>query len=293
MKQKEKTERWYWIWVSGPESYLDGEGNELSIDSKSNSSSLDGEWTCHPDTKKGDLILLYRSRLKKDIGYLIQAKSDAYQNPNKRQVKNNNWTYCCDCKFIYKFDITLPLAEMKASHYLSKNFSALRGNFQKMAYYVSPDNWQRLNKILARKNPSYEKVLAKMEQSPMAGEIWLEEHLEERLAADLKPLRKHGYHLKLVERQLVCLGNSARIDLLCYDTRKNCYVVIELKNVRAGRDTIAQIANYIMWVKNFYAKRKRVEGLVISGGSDIAFRNTQEFGKYKIHQLDIETLDLK
>ena len=35
------------------------------------------EWTCHRDTQKGDLVLLYRSRGKRNFGYLLQASIDA------------------------------------------------------------------------------------------------------------------------------------------------------------------------------------------------------------------------
>ncbi|MBL0166731.1 MAG: hypothetical protein IPP85_06125 [Propionivibrio sp.] len=39
--------------------------------------TTDGLWTCHRDTKAGDLILLYRSRPKSDIAYLMEARSGA------------------------------------------------------------------------------------------------------------------------------------------------------------------------------------------------------------------------
>ncbi len=38
----------------------------------------EGWWTCDKKTKQGDLVFLYRAQKKRDIGYLIQAVSDAY-----------------------------------------------------------------------------------------------------------------------------------------------------------------------------------------------------------------------
>lgn len=84
-KGKGTDERQYWLWVTGPENYLDDEYQEWSrLD------LADAWWTCHKDTRKGDLALLWRSRRltssevkrrigpESDIGYLFQVRKDAY-----------------------------------------------------------------------------------------------------------------------------------------------------------------------------------------------------------------------
>ena len=99
--------------------------------------------------------------------------------------------------------------------------------------------------------------MADVEKEPVSRQILLEEHIEEDLIANLGKLRPFGYDLKLYAdpddgrsgRQLICKGNGGRIDLLCYDSRNKRYVVIELKNVRAGQNTFAQISHYISWVQ--------------------------------------------
>ena len=115
-------------------------------------------WSCHKDTKEGDLILLYRSHSNKDLGFLAVAESDA-------EEVGGEWVYECECRFIYRFKNSLTLAEMKVDPYLSEHFAALRGNFQHRAYYISPNVWKYLSKKLSRKNPAYINFLAELEKS--------------------------------------------------------------------------------------------------------------------------------
>ena len=111
------------------------------------------------------------------------------------------------------------------------------------------------------------------------GIIESEQELEEILVKDLGLLRSFGHDLVLYidpdtgknGRQLVAKGIGGRIDLLCYDNKRKRYVVIELKNVRASRDTFGQISNYMGWVLERIAGRRPVIGIVISRGYDAKF----------------------
>jgi RecB family endonuclease NucS len=126
----------------------------------------------------------------------------------------------------------------------------------------------------------------------------LEEQLEAKLVQNPDLLEPFGYTLELYRdpvtgtdgQQLVCKGNRGRIDLLCYDTRRKRYVVIELKNVRAGQNTIGQIQNYMGWVKSSIAGRKPVVGLVISRGYDTRFESARSLVADRISHLDITEL---
>jgi hypothetical protein len=77
-KQLEGKKR-FWIWVTSKDYYQDEDGSDRAdLDPSSDSEdTTDGLWTCHRDTKAGDLILLYRSRPKSDIAYLMEARSGA------------------------------------------------------------------------------------------------------------------------------------------------------------------------------------------------------------------------
>jgi hypothetical protein len=78
MRASDETERQYWLWVTRPEYYLDEDGNEREDLDPSHGVDTEGWWTCHKDTQEGDLVFLWRTTPKRDIGYLIQAASDAY-----------------------------------------------------------------------------------------------------------------------------------------------------------------------------------------------------------------------
>jgi hypothetical protein len=287
--------RKYWVWVTRPEYYLDDWGNDREdLDPTTNIDS-DGSWTCHKNTKKGDFILLYRSAIKRDIGYLMQAESDAYFIGDDDYAVEQGWDYGCDYRVLYKFENPLTLQEMRANPYL-QDWGAFRGNFQRKAYEIPTTHWQQLNNLLAENNKGYKNLLQILEETVVAKSILLEEELEDALVEDLSLLKPFGYDLELYEakdgasgRQLVCKGNGGRIDLLCYDRTKKQYVVIELKNVRAGQNTFGQICNYIGWVQERIAINKAVIGLVISRGFDAKFQSSMKITD-KIFHLNLEDI---
>ncbi len=67
-----------WVWVTKKEYYLDENGRDTeTLDPASGYGSDGSWWTCHVDTKPGDLVVLYRTAPKSDIAYLLRASSDA------------------------------------------------------------------------------------------------------------------------------------------------------------------------------------------------------------------------
>ena len=305
MKQKntdQSDERQYWVWVTEPKHYLDEFGNDREdLDPESglgveSTPDCTGWWTCNKNTQKGDLILLYRSRLKRDLGYLMQAESDAYSIVDDYYASENNWDYGCEYRVLYKFKNPVTLKELRTNPYLH-DWGAYRANFQRRVYGIPPEHWKRLEQMASDKNPDYGRFLGKVEQTTVVKSILLEEELEDALVENLDLLKPFGYDLELYVspidgasgRQLVCKGNGGRIDLLCFDRKKNQYVVVELKNVRAGQNTFGQISNYIGWVQERIAKGKPVIGLVISRGYDAKFQSSMKITD-KIFQLDIEQL---
>ncbi|RLJ68210.1 endonuclease NucS domain-containing protein [Sulfurisoma sediminicola] len=69
----------FWVWVTSKSYYEDEDGNDPAyLDPKLDPTERsDDWWTCHKDTKAGDLILLYRSRPKSDLAFLMEARSGA------------------------------------------------------------------------------------------------------------------------------------------------------------------------------------------------------------------------
>lgn len=306
-KNQDTPKRHFWLWVTQPEHYLNfwGTKERRKLDPvykrklRIFSSKDSGWWTCHMDTKQGDLALLYRTTLKsedldlrkgfsvgKDIAYLFQAESDAFSILNRN---DRGWKYACSWKSLYKLKVPVTISEMKEEPYL-ESWSALKANFQGSAFAIPDEHWQRLSELIVRKNPEYKLVLGKVLEVPVPS-ITKEEDIENHLIeTDFKVLKKHGYNLKFIARQVQCKGHGGRIDILCLD-KKRGYVVIELKNVQADSKVIGQISGYMGWLKSAYAEKKPVNGLVISRGYDNKFY----FGMSNstdISQIDIKDLGL-
>lgn len=290
------TDRQYWLWVTRPDYYLDEDGNDAEYLDPTRGNDTNGWWTCHKRTRRGDLILLWRTTPRKDIGYLIQAASDAYSIADDRYAARHGWDYGCDYQVLYKFQNPVSIQDLQKDPYLH-DWSAYRARFQHRVFQISPEYWRKLNELASEKNADYRKFIQAIQRETVAKPILLEEELEEALVQNLGLLKKFGYDLELyvdpdtgaTGRQFVCRGNGGRIDLLCHDRKGKQYVVIELKNVRAGQNTIGQILNYMGWVQDRIAGRTPVVGLVISRGYDAKFESALKVTD-RVLGLDIEQL---
>jgi len=293
------TGRQWWLWVTKPEFYLDEDGKEDPSLDPALCEDSDGWWTCHRDTQAGDLAFLWRTRPMSDIGYLIHARSDAYSIVDDEFASERGWDYGCDYEVLHKFRKPVTLLDLrKAVNF--EDWHPLRMQFQRRVFPVTPEYLQRLNDLILTKDPAYKEVLESLQGPTMPKRILLEEELEEALVFNLSILKPFGYDLTLYKdpdsgatgRQMICVGNGGRIDLLCQERGKKVFVVIELKNVRAGQNTFGQISNYMGWVQDRIAGRKQVRGLVISRGVDPKFQTALRTND-RIAQIDIERLGIK
>lgn len=284
--------RQYWLWVIKPQYYLEDDGTDReSLDPEDNYDP-GGWWTCNKATKEGDLILLYRAKLKKDIKYLILAESDAYSIADDN---DEGWDYGCDYQVLYKFENPVHIKDLRMDPSYD-DWGPLRCSFQGSSFRISDEYWEGLKQKAASLNPGYQDFIERVLKEPIA-EFTREKELEDTLVNNLRILGKFGYDLelyfdpesKLSGRQYVCKGNGGRIDLLCCDKNQNRYVVIELKNVRAGQNTFGQISNYMGWVQEKIAKSSPVDGLVISRGVDTRFESALKITD-RIKQINVEDL---
>jgi hypothetical protein len=225
-----------------------------------------------------------------DLGYLIQAESDAYSIADEEGAIQRGWDYGCDYQVLYKFQHPLTLRDMRADPYLNE-WGALKASFQMSAYAIPVSVWQRLLSLMEKREPEFARFLKRGGVKRVYEKIILEEELERRIAENPGVLRPFGYDVEVRERQLTC-GHGGRIDLLCYDLKRKRYVVIELKNVRAGKNTFSQIADYIGWVRRRISHGRPVEGLVIARGFDNHFLSAAATND-RVQHIDLEQLGFK
>lgn len=307
-KQSNADRKKYWLWVTQPEHYLDDDGRERRDLDPSSSEDLWGTWTCNRNTKKRDLILLWRSKrnlkgylsslgvksemtTESDVAYLFQAKSDAFENMDEEEIHSPGWQYYCEMVPIYKFKTPLSISEIRLNPHLEE-WGALRAKFRRSAFEISPEIWNRLNNLLMDRNPGYKRVLEKIEGKQIPIKIDLEEQIEDYLAKNPQILKRRGYDLDLIGRQIVCIGVGGRLDLLFRDKKRKYFLVVELKNIKASQSTFGQISNYIGWVKDRIAGSQSVKGLVISRGIDPQFISAMKTNPHISH-LDIGVLGFK
>jgi hypothetical protein len=296
MKSEKSNERQYWLWVTRPEYYLEEDGSDREDLDPSCEVDVGGWWTCHKDTRKGDLVFLWRTAPRQDIGYLIQAESDAYSIADDDYASEKGWDYGCDYHPLYRFQQPVTSQDLRGDPYL-QDWGAYRAQFRRRVFRIPFNYWTKLNQLAATKNTGYQAFIESVQRETLYKTIVLEEQLEESLVRNLSLLKRFGYGLELYTdpatgaegRQLVCKGDGGRIDLLCYERKRRRYVVIELKNVCASRGTFAQISSYVGWVQHRIAGDAPVIGLVISRGSDAKFQSCLRVTD-RISQLDLQEL---
>lgn len=285
-----------WLWVTRPEYYLDEQGREpedLGGDDDS------GWWTCHKDTKKGDLAFLWRTSPKRDIGYLMRCLSDAFSLADDPYAVKQGWSYGCQNHMIAKLTIPVTLADIRAEPGLA-DWGALRAQFQGRVFKISPEQSQILMALVHRKNPPVTEATVWRADDPELLRIERESELEDVLARELHRLRPLGYDLEIYRdpksdrsgRQYVCAAIGGRIDLLCSDRKRGNLVVIELKVESANRKCYGQICSYVGWAESDLPGGKACEGLVISRGMDPSFKAALRLSP-RIRQVDLSAIGIE
>jgi len=265
-------DRTYWLWSTHP---LEERIEALTPGRR-------GWWTCHADTKQGDLVAVYLSSPFRQITHIVEASSDAYLN------EGGDWDgdWACEFQSLIQFAQPLGISEMKADRMLANEFKALRGNFQQRAYEIPPDVWTHLTDVLTRANPGARSSLRRAERYRVSKAVLLEVEIEDALEKRLRVLRP-AWDLELEQRQYVCSG-LGRIDLLCRD--KHGPVIIELKRGRATGDAAAQIQAYMGWIRDNKAlKREKVRGIVVSKDYDPRFQYIMS-GVPDLHHIRLDTI---
>jgi hypothetical protein len=207
--------RGYWLWVTRPLYYLEEDGTDRkSLDPSSRLAAGDW-WTCHKDTRRGDLVFLWRTSPRRDIGYLIQAATDAYSLSDHEYARDRGWQYGCDYAPLWRFRNPVTLEDLRNSPY-SQDWGAYRARFQGKVFRIPVQQWRRLSEMLSHKNPGFGSFIQRVQTQVVDQRILLEEEVEEAIAKDLGRFRRFGYDLQLYHdpargitgRQVTCTGTD-------------------------------------------------------------------------------------
>lgn len=246
----------HWLWVTGPRYYAEADGSDrVDLDPKGGYAP-GGWWTCHQDTREGDQVLLYRTKPKMDIAYLIVARSDAYsllQDPSAAP----GWKYGCDYEVIEKFAHPMNIVEIKADPAL-RGWNAMNSRFQRSAFRMQPEVWDHLIVRLVADPTQTKRQLARARSL-----FSLESEIESTLATHPERFSALSMNLRLIGRQHHC-SNGGRADLVFQDPGSKRYVVVELKRGMVGRSAIAQALSYRASIgKEFDTRGGHPLGLIV------------------------------
>ncbi|HEY3289941.1 MAG TPA: hypothetical protein VGK87_07435 [Anaerolineae bacterium] len=158
MKASANSRRRYWLWVTRREHYIDKKGKDSNKLDPSNFDGRKSWWTCHRDTRKGDLALLWRASPKCDIGYLIQVESDAFSLKDDKDAARNHWKYGCNYHSLLRFTQPITLAELRDEPYFS-GWKPRKSNFRGIAFEIEPADWIKLT------NMAFEKEIRGLQES--------------------------------------------------------------------------------------------------------------------------------
>lgn len=124
-----------WLWVTQPEFWSQLQGGQLDR-------GLSVEWTCANDTLPGDVALLYRADMAKDIAYLFRVDGE---QPwlNDHPLRPNHDAYWCEAKLVHPLRQPLLLSDLRRDPRLDR-WAALEINFHALAFEIDGRVWDAL-----------------------------------------------------------------------------------------------------------------------------------------------------
>jgi len=151
----------FWLWVAKPKYTQDPADSTRDRPDMMDAPITDatpGWWTCHEDTKRGDLALLYATAPSSEIRWLIRTESEHEQlidlrNDQDAQAEGfGDWG--TEYTVLYRFDETITFGEMRETQTL-RNWDAitrrLRGN--KGSWPIPKAYANILGSRLVKRNP--------------------------------------------------------------------------------------------------------------------------------------------
>jgi hypothetical protein len=275
--------RTHWIWIARPEFYAEPDGTERMDLDPSADFEPRGWWRCDEATRRGDLVLLYRTAPRSDIRYVIEVESDAYPLEHHRAAPPG--AYGCDYRVVHKLDPPVSLAHLRADP-VTARWTAVRGNF-KQRTTVPPEVWDRLATIIAHRDPGAGRLLREGTDGADRRGAVAERALERRLSDEPQRLRRIGLDVEGVGRR-VRHPHGGVLDLVFRDRETGDYLVVALRAGRAPRAAVALLLEDVASVADLYghdargllvaADLDRRAELMLRGAGNLAFARLADLG---------------
>ncbi len=118
-------------------------------------------WASSKDTRKGDIVLMYRGFPHSDIAYIFKAKGDAHDDEYYRK----KWRNACAVDIHEKISIpqTIKIDEMRKNPILRK-WGVVRKNFRGSFFEVPPKEWNEIKRLILEKNPELKDKIDELEK---------------------------------------------------------------------------------------------------------------------------------
>lgn len=124
-----------WLWVTQPQFWEQLHGGGLD-------DGVEVEWTCDRHSRRGDVALLYRADVAKDIAHLFRVDDDElWEDVHPLDPKRKAWY--CDATLVYTLQHPLPLANLRAERRL-QSWPALDLNMHALAFEIDAATWRVL-----------------------------------------------------------------------------------------------------------------------------------------------------
>lgn len=118
-----------WLWVTLPDVYT---SRPFHVDDQF-------VWSCHVDSRPGDIALLYRADLFKDFSHVFRIDSDAFDDPDIAARYND--ALACDCTLRATLQHPISLDQIRRDSVLSK-WPAAQVGFHGTAFPIERTEWR-------------------------------------------------------------------------------------------------------------------------------------------------------
>lgn len=118
-------------------------------------------WNSAKDVRKGDIILIYTGSPHSNIGFVLRAISENFDDPDIQKSWNRPAVMV---EKLIEIPNPITLSELKENSILS-HWGAVRAGFRGSHFKMSDEEWEEIMKVIIEKNPSLTEDIENLEQS--------------------------------------------------------------------------------------------------------------------------------